>query len=300
MMGKYMGSLVGVRILKVIVKYSRISWYPFEKNASPGSLMVLLVWIVMILSLLVGCEDHFLGLGPQPRYLETPEYEPKLNIFGVLRPDTLSDLAGSFVHLERTYPFNLYADSTIIPDAEVKLYKYQDSLITDTIPLFFTDEQSKYPFYEYRDANFYPDAGVTYGVFCHRDGYPDLTSTTRVPTIPVIEDNSLKIDNQKLSFIIQPDSQVGLYDVYLTIGEKVYQKRVRRSESGNIVVDIELSEAPTGTGFLIIYGYDVNLSEYITYNINIKPNTYRYPYTTVDNGYGCFGSLNVCTLSIRF
>lgn len=295
-----MGSLVRMRILKEMVKYSQISWYPFQKNSFSGSLRILLLWIVIILLLLVGCKDHFLGLGPQPRYLETPEYESKLNIFGVLRPDTLSDLAGSFVHLESTYPFNLYADSIVIPDAEVKLYKYQDSQITDTIPLFFTDEQSKYPFCEYRDVHFFPDAGVTYGVFCHRDGYPDLTSTTRVPMIPVIEDNSLKIEHQILSFMIQPDSLVGLYDVYLTIGEKVYQERVRRSESGNIVVEIELSKAPTGTGFLTIYGYDVNLSEYITYNVNIKPNTYRYPYTTVDNCYGCFGSLNVCTLSVVF
>jgi hypothetical protein len=295
MIGKYVGSFG-----KVIAKDIRISWDSFGKNSFSSLLRIILSWIGIILLLLIGCKDHFLGVGPQPRYLETPEYEPKLNIFGVLRPDTLSDLAGSFVHLEGTYPFNLYPDSTIITDAEVKLYKYQDSLITDTIPLFYTDAQSKYPFREYRNVNFYPETGVTYGVFCHRDGYPDLISITRVPNIPVIADNSLKINNQKLSFVIQPDSLAALYDVSLAIGEKVYQKRVRRSESGDIVVEIELTEALTGTGLLVIYGYDVNLSEYITYNVNIKPNTYRYPYTTVDNGYGCFGSLNVCRLSVMF
>jgi hypothetical protein len=121
-----------------------------------------------------------------------------------------------------------------------------------------------------------------------------------VPLIPVIEDNSLRVNNQKLSFMIQSDSLTALYDVFLTIGKKVYQKRVRRSESGDIVIEIELSETPTGIGVLIIYGYDLNLSEYITYNVNIKPNTYRYPYSTVENGYGCFGSLNVCTLSVMF
>ena len=59
-------------------------------------------------------------------------------------------------------------------------------------------------------------------------------------------------------------------------------------------------QSSESTGLLIIYAYDLQLSEYITYNVSIKPNTYRSDYSTVDNGFGCFGSLNVFSKMINF
>ena len=53
-------------------------------------------------------------------------------------------------------------------------------------------------------------------------------------------------------------------------------------------------------GQVKIIAYDYHLSEYITYNVNIKPNTYRDDYSTVENGYGCFGSLNITEQEIYF
>jgi len=69
-----------------------------------------------------------------------------------------------------------------------------------------------------------------------------------------------------------------------------------RAVSGNTPVEVDAG-VPVITGDrLTVYAYDKNLSEYLTAaNLFIKPNTYRPPFTTVQNGYGCFGSLNLLT-----
>ena len=51
---------------------------------------------------------------------------------------------------------------------------------------------------------------------------------------------------------------------------------------------------------LIIYAYDQNLSEYFAAaNLSFKPNTYRPPFTNVQNGYGCFWSLNLLVKNLK-
>jgi len=52
-------------------------------------------------------------------------------------------------------------------------------------------------------------------------------------------------------------------------------------------------------GFLAIYAYDLNLTKYFTASISIKPNTYQPAYSTVQNGYGSFGSLNILYKNIQ-
>jgi len=86
----------------------------------------------------------------------------------------------------------------------------------------------------------------------------------------------------------------------LIIGQKAYTDRIQRPEVGDIAVTIAIEPSGESTGLLIIYAYDLQLSEYITYNVSIKPNTYRSDYSTVDNGFGCFGSLNVFSKMINF
>ena len=247
------------------------------------------------------CENPITGYGPQPRYIEYPNFKPMLNILGVLRPDTLSSgLPQSFVHIEESYPFNASPDSTIITDAQVILYKYEGTTIVDSMRLTYSNYQAHFQTREYRDSTFFPEAGVTYGISCHREGFPNLRGLTRVPQVPVVDVNPLQITSEQLTLTIMRDSLVALYDIYFLVGDRTYQTRIRRPETGNIEVELDLDQAPTGNGELLVYGYDLNLSEYITYNISIKPNTYRAPYSTVENGYGCFGSLNVYKKTFSF
>jgi hypothetical protein len=246
------------------------------------------------------CENPITGYGPQPRYIEDHNFKPMLNILGILRPDTLLGLPQSFVHLEESYPFNKSPDSTIITDAQVTLYKYEGTAIVDSMRLTYSNYQSHFQTKEYRDSTFFPEAGITYGISCRREGFPNLRGFARVPQVPMIDVNSLRISSGQLSLTIKRDSQVALYDIYFLVEEKEYQIRIHRPETGDVQVVLELDQAPTGNGELLVYGYDLSLSEYISYNISIKPNTYRAPYSTIENGYGCFGSLNIFKKTVSF
>jgi hypothetical protein len=96
-----------------------------------------------------------------------------------------------------------------------------------------------------------------------------------------------------LSFTIVQDSLAALYDIYYFNGTNIYSQRIRPAGSGDIVIDMNVEPGLTGKDYIVIYAYDLKLSEYMTYNVGIKPNTYRSNYSTVENGYGCFGSITV-------
>ena len=71
-------------------------------------------------------------------------------------------------------------------------------------------------------------------------------------------------------------------------------------EIDNSVELYGLENDSASEGKLIIYAYDIKLSEYITYNIIIKPQTYQSNYSTVNNGFGCFGSMNLLEKTLTF
>ena len=121
-----------------------------------------------------------------------------------------------------------------------------------------------------------------------------------LPLRTVIVDDAIQVNPNNISFSIIRDSLAALYDIYLIIGQKAYTDRIQRPEAGDIAVTIDIKQSGESAGLLIIYGYDLQLSEYITYNVIIKTNTYRSDYSTVDNGFGCFGSLNIFSRMINF
>ena len=113
-------------------------------------------------------------------------------------------------------------------------------------------------------------------------------------------DDAIQVNTNNISFSIMRDSSTALYDVYLIIGQKAYADRIQRPEAGDIAATIAIEQSSESAGLLIIYAYDLQLSEYITYNVIIKTNTYRSDYSTVDNGFGCFDSLNIFSRMINF
>ena len=88
--------------------------------------------------------------------------------------------------------------------------------------------------------------------------------------------------------------------IFLEINQKEYAGRFVRPETGNINATIQFERKNASEAILTIYAYDQKLSEYVTYNIIIKPQTYQSTYSTVENGYGCFGSLNILKKTITF
>ena len=251
-----------------------------------------LYWGLLVI---LSCEDPFTSMGPQPEYIDKHDHEPMLNVFGVLRPDSSNGNPLTFVHLEESIPATAFQDSTAITDASVFILTYEQNTVIDSVALLYTDCNSSFETSEYRSMNFAPVPGRTYGISCHRDGYPKLTSKTTVPYIPVIKQDSFRYDGESLFFTILRDPLAALYDIYLFDGVDEQMQRIRSNGSDDVRVEFSIARNPDTKRYLTVFAYDVKLSEYMTYNVSIKPNTYRSDYSTVENGYGCFGSMNVLT-----
>jgi hypothetical protein len=236
--------------------------------------------------------------GPQPHTLENTGHQPRLNVFGILRPDLLQGLPLSYVHLEFAYPTDDIPDSSIISDASVKIVKLNGATAIDS-SLFIYSDLEVFPTREYRNGNFSPQAG-TYHLICARNGYPTLTAQTTIPPVAVIQAGSLQKNGNELSFNIERAEQIRLYEVVLIGTDWSLRDRCIRPKTGDISVVFSLKDIAEHSGILIIYGYDLNLSEYLTANLSIKPNIYQKDFSTVENGYGCFGALNVYRQVIHF
>lgn len=248
-----------------------------------------------------GCGNWITDPGPQPRYLDGSGHTPALNVIGVLRPDDSGGHAMSFVHLERAYPFNETPDSTTVPDAEVTMtaLPYPGETAADSIPFFYSNPESVFPSFEYRRDGFFPEPGRTYALSCRRAGYPQLTGTTTIPRLPRLVPGSLSVEPGALAFTLERDSLAALYDVYWIGMDFEEMTRILRPETGDVPVRIRTGAGDKASGILRVYAYDLNLSEYLTYNLTIKPNTYHSSYSTVANGFGCFGSLNVLEMTME-
>lgn len=259
----------------------------------------IIIILLLLLVIVSSCENPITGYGPQPTFIDEHKHIPRLNAFGVLRPDSLYSYPLSYVHLEGSYAVtSQYPDSFIIADADITLFEYEDELVCDSIDFIYTNFDIHHLKKEYRIAGFYPQAGNTYGISCTKEGFPVLTAKTTIPAIPEIIEDSMEIENGKLSFILQRDSLAGLYDIYFWIDQKQFYKRVIRPEKGAIKINLEFTRNSVNQGFLAIFAYDLNLAKYLTSTFSIKPNTYQPPYSVVENGYGCFGSLNVLQKTI--
>jgi hypothetical protein len=256
-----------------------------------------------IIFLVVGCDLPW-DPGPQPTYLERKYYQNQFNILGIIRPGTIAGVPLSFVHLETTYDYFNIPDSTEIGDAQVTLLQFNGSLVIDTLHMTFTNFEGIFSKKEYRSLEIDSVdsilAGKTYSISCKMSGYPELTSETTIPDIPVIINNNVVIQSGKIVFDVLRDELVQVYDIYLSFGSKEFMERYVRPDIGNTHVELNFTNSYSTTGKLTIYAYDLKLSEYITYNVIIKPQTYQDRYSTVEKGYGCFGSLNILEKNLIF
>lgn len=261
------------------------------------------IFILQIAIIQYSCDLPW-DAGPQPTYLEKQEYKNQFNILGIIRPGTLDGVPLSFVHLETTYDYFNEPDSTKIGDALVSLFSIDGTFVIDTLEMTFTNFNGIFSTNEYRTINIDTSdsllAGKTFSISCQKQGYPELTSETTVPNIPEIVNDDLLIQPQKIIFDILRDDQVKVYDIYLNIGNQEFMERYLQPDIGNTHIELNFNRANSSTGQLTIYAYDLKLSEYITYNVIIKPQTYQDRYSTVENGFGCFGSLNILEKEISF
>lgn len=259
------------------------------------------LFLIILITLGASCEKFFTDPGPQPNFVEKLQYTPMLNVLGVIRTDNEHGVSNSFVHVEYTTSVTEeYPDSLYIYDANVMVYSLDNEVIADSCFFQYTSFDSVFDFQEYRSGIFRPKAGQKYLLKCQYPGYPTLTATTTVPEKPVLLTETIKTENNNFSFSIKRDTDAILYEVYLWIGDRAYQTKALRPEAGDISVTLEIGKFKPLRGWLLIYAYDKNMSNYLTSNITIKPNTYLPSFSTVENGYGCFGSLNYLLQEVAF
>ncbi len=248
--------------------------------------------------LIVGCsfDSRFdILLGQQPTFLSSHPFVPGLNILGVIRPDSTGQKSMNLIYLEKVIPaVSPTPDSTVLLDFSVQLYKIDHQIIIDSLCYSYHYPDTTFT---HHPSNFGPQAGNHFKIICKSPGLPDLTAETIVPNLPVI--NSVTTNNNKVQFAIDADSTAFLYDVYLFVDGQQQFQRILRAKSGSTSVEMAANLSNGQQRKLMIYAYDKQLAEYLTTpNLFIKPNTYRPPFSTVRNGYGCFGSLNVLSIEI--
>jgi hypothetical protein len=248
------------------------------------------------LSLLIyGCSKDSLYdfvIGSQPTFEDGHQFVAGINIFGVIRPDSANGQSMNLINIEKVIPaVSNTDDSTTLIDFNATIYKINNKIVIDSLCFIY-----KYPdtTFTHQPADFKPLPGNHFKIICQSPGLPVLTAETVIPNQPIIVNDSIYTVNNKIQFSIIADTTAYLYDIYLFAGSNQYYQRILRAKIGNTSVEIDANISIDTNNKLLIYAYDKNLSEYFTApNLFIKPNTYRPPFSTVQNGYGCFGSLNL-------
>jgi len=224
--------------------------------------------------------------GPQPTDIIPTEFIPGFNVLGVIRVD--GTRGSSFIHVQRAFRVEEATEtfSPVIKEATVSvLTENPDS------SYFFTFRNDSLRGDIYANSDFRPVAGHEYRLTVTGAGLPVLSASTVTPALPVVDTTSLEISPRRVSFTIMTTPDTGLYEVYLICETTEYsQQRINHSEqSQEFLFPLPHGEKPAK---LEVYAYDSHLAEYLTAAITIKPQTYRETVTTVEGGYGCFGSVS--------
>lgn len=238
-----------------------------------------------------------LVIGSQPSFIENHQFTAGLNIFGIIRPDSIDGKPMNNIHIEKVIQaVGSTEDSTTVVDYKAAIYKTDNSRVVDSLSFVFSYPNTTYT---HLPTDFKPLPGNCFQIVCKSPGLPTLTAETVIPNQPAIVNNSISTTENKVQFSIQADATAYLYDVYLFVGRTQYTLRILRAAAGNTPVTIDAKLSGDTSNRLVIYAYDKNLAAYFTApNLFIKPNTYRPPFSTVQNGYGCFGSSNLMTKQV--
>ena len=224
-------------------------------------------------------------------FIDEVDFVPQFNVFGVLRPDSSeTGLPQSFIKLSSTFPIDDW-DSDV-DTVSVLLYRIEKDNPVEKFNFENTDLES-FSDSLFRHPGFFPRSGESYQLICEAPGYPTLKAETIIPSPPNIVPGSVVLASGEIRFQVIRDKNAGLYEVIL-LGEGYNQsERFLRSDSGNTRISVNLNLSESSPSMLLLYAYDLNLADYLSANISIKPNIYLTDFSTVENGYGCFGSLNL-------
>ncbi len=248
---------------------------------------------IVMMFLWIGSCDLPHRPGPMPEDIIDTEFEPGLNVFGILRAD--NSPGTSFIHVERAVTTEeMYENEEIfITSAFVQISDTITSQMTIFSPSPDTIEKGYY-----FNSTFSPQPGHHYELEIAADDLPVLKGETTVPVKPAIVPQSLSITDQKVRFDLVLTTDTYQYNIYLFFGDNYLEKQLPNYQTGSKKVEFNIadkSSLPTG---IVIIGYDKNLTEYLNSSPSFLPQTFHETVRTVEDGYGCFGSLSVTLIPL--
>jgi hypothetical protein len=251
----------------------------------------------LILLLLVSACDLPHQPGPMPTDIVEVEFEPGLNIMGVLRAD--EQPGSSFININRVLTTEeIYSDSIENFSPEVDYVEVMS--LSDSMTYFLSRSNAdSLEWLDYTNDVFQVNAGETYGLEISAPGFPTLTGQTRVPEKPQVAANSLVITSEAISFQIQHHASAYEYKLYLFFDASILEKVVHPINGELIYMDWTFSADRGTPRTLLLTALDENLTRYGNSPISFIPNTYHPDGSTVSGGYGCFGSVAVAIVDLN-
>jgi hypothetical protein len=253
-----------------------------------------LLLIITILS--VSCE-YYLGINQQPEFQNSNRVEG-LNIFGLIRPDSRGSFNKSFVFVQQIWPALDMDSFSIINNASIQVERIINDTIQSAVTFPLVPSDSLFSDTLYRPvADFSPLPGERYRLVCKVEGLPDAIGETVCPPPPVIIENSLVVNGSEISFSIATDTLISMYDI-IQVGITGSELLARIIPSSDPILEVVLALQGDTEGIeLKIFGYDTHLAAYYgNSNTSLNFNKYRTIVTTLESGYGVFGSLNFTSI----
>ncbi len=258
-----------------------MSYHPFLKW------VIVLPGLLLMLSCSLPQEP-----GPMPRQIVDTQYEPMLNVFGILRNDGIA--GSSFFHVERFITtgemYSMDAD-VVVRNAIVTVTDIE----TDSVTLFTIAEDSLHDGY-YFNTEFTAEAGHSYRALITAEGYPDLSSTLPIPAAPIV--SSINADPTRSLTVINlyPDTLAAEYEILTYSSGETRKFYTQPDGDGNVLLPWTASATPPDSAE--IYATDANLRRYRLASPSIIPQTFHEDGSTVDGGLGVIGGLS--RLILRF
>ncbi|NQV41374.1 MAG: DUF4249 family protein [Candidatus Marinimicrobia bacterium] len=234
--------------------------------------------------------------GPMPTEIVETKFEPGLNIMGVLRAD---DQPGtSFININRALTTEeIYSDT--IPNFSPQVDYAKVSSAESAAEYQFRRSEDTSDWGNYFDTTLTVEAGMIYDLEISAAGYPTLTAFTRVPNKPQLVANSLIVSSDAVSFQMQHHASAYEYKLYLFFAEAVLEKVVHPTIGEIIDIAWGFGNDRGDPIYLQLIALDENLTRYGDSPISFIPNTYHPDGSTVEGGYGCFGSVSVTSLELN-
>lgn len=248
------------------------------------------IYCILVFVLLLSCDlPH--QPGPMPTDIVETEFEPGLNILGVLRADGIQGT--SFININRALTTEeIYSEVIENFSPEVDHVKVM-SPIDSTTYYFSQTNVNATDWLDYTNSSLYARSGETYNLEISAPGFPLLTAETAIPQGPWINKGSWEINRGEVKFDISHHASAFEYKIYLYFDEAVLEKVVKPGSEDIIPVEWRFNEIYGDPVHLQITALDENLTRYGNSPISFIPNTYHPDASTVEGGYGCFGSVAV-------